>query len=109
MLLLLLAFGCACLLRVAAHTHTLGPAASPPPPPGPCVGDSNGAVTSSATFPAFPAPNLVPWPQKLSLSAGYFYPNATTLILLNGNDTTCECVFRIASVAASADTDTDTD
>jgi hypothetical protein len=104
--MLLLAVGCACLGRAAAHIHTLPPVQSPPP--GPCAGDSNGAVTSSATFPAFPAPNLLPWPQKIALSAGYFYPNATTLILLNGNDTTCECARctnRAALFAASAGTD----
>jgi N-acetyl-beta-hexosaminidase len=76
--------------------------AAPAPPP--CAGDSNGAVTSSATFQSFPQPKLVPWPQSVSIwprEDGYFYPNSSTVIAVNGNATEQAALQVAAQLLAS--------
>jgi len=80
---------------------TFGAAAAGGTPNTSCPGDSNGEITSSASFTAMPAPNLVPWPQAISISAGYFYPNASTLILVNGNASVQAALRPAAELLAS--------
>lgn len=86
------------LLALAACAASRTQAVAPPPP-APCAGDTNGAVTSSSTFAAFPEPKLVPWPKDVTIwgrDEGYFYPNASTVIGLNGNATE-QATLRVAA------------